>query len=173
MIGDYSRGSDFPVAIVFLGWRIATGKSLPHSAPGFPRRAVFPILGAPHTGSSAQMLKLLHTGLAYLTVLGFVVRALWAFSDSPMRHEKWVRIAPHVVDTLLLVLGVALAFQLGLSPVSGWLGAKLAGLLVYIGFGVLTLRATTTGLRVGGFVGAILAVGYVFAVAFSRDPWPF
>jgi uncharacterized membrane protein SirB2 len=119
------------------------------------------------------MLKLLHVGLAYLTVLGFVVRALWAFSDSPMRRARWVRTVPHVIDTLLLVLGVAMAFQLGLSPVSGWLGAKLLGLLVYIGFGVLTLRATSTSLRIGGFVGAILAVGYVFAVAFSRDPWPF
>ena len=119
------------------------------------------------------MLKLLHVGLAYLTVLSFVVRALWAFSDSPMRREKWARIVPHVIDTLLLVIGVVMALQLGLSPVSGWLGAKLAGLLVYIGFGVLTLRATTTALRVAGFVGAILAVGYVFAVAFSRDPWPF
>jgi uncharacterized membrane protein SirB2 len=119
------------------------------------------------------MLKSLHVGLAYLTVLGFVVRALWAFADSPMRRAKWVRIVPHLIDTLLLVLGVAMAFQLGLSPVSGWLGAKLAGLFVYIGFGVLTLRATTTPLRIVGFVGAILAVGYVFAVAFSRDPWPF
>jgi len=118
------------------------------------------------------MLKFLHVGLAYLTVVGFLVRAIWVFTDSPMRAQKWVRIAPHVIDTVLLVLGVTMALQFGLSPVSGWLGAKLLGLLAYIGFGVLTLRATTTGLRVVGLAGALASVGYIFAVAFTRDPWP-
>jgi len=65
------------------------------------------------------MLKLAHLTLAYLTVLGFVVRALWAFTDSPMRSQRWVRVAPHVLDTMLLLLGVLMALQLGLSPVSG------------------------------------------------------
>jgi uncharacterized membrane protein SirB2 len=119
------------------------------------------------------MLKFIHVALAYLTVIGFVVRAAWVFADSPMRSRKWVRIAPHVIDTALLALGVTLAFQLGLSPISGWLGAKLLGLLAYIGFGVLTLRATTLGLRVVGLAGALVSVGYIFAVAFSRNPWPF
>ena len=118
------------------------------------------------------MLKLIHIALAYLTVIGFVVRALWAFADSPMRQQKWVRILPHVIDTALLAIGVVMAFQLGLSPVSGWLGAKLLGLLAYVGFGVLTLRATSTGLRVTGLVGALASVAYIFAVAFTRDPWP-
>ena len=118
------------------------------------------------------MLKVLHITLAYLTVAGFVVRALWVFSDSPMRNERWVRIAPHVVDTLLLVLGVVLAIQLSQSPFSGWLGAKLVGLLAYIGFGVLTMRASTTPLRAVGFAGALLSVGYIFAVAFTRSAWP-
>jgi uncharacterized membrane protein SirB2 len=116
------------------------------------------------------MLKTLHIALAYLTVIGFLVRAAWAFVDSPMRRQKWVRIAPHVIDTTLLVLGVVMALQLGVSPVAGWLGAKLLGLLAYIGFGVLTLRAGSTGLRMVGLVGALASVGYIFAVAFTRNP---
>jgi uncharacterized membrane protein SirB2 len=119
------------------------------------------------------MLKSLHIMLAYLTVIGFLVRAGWAFVDSPMRQQKWVRIAPHLIDTALLLIGVTMAFRLGLSPVSGWLGAKLVGLFAYIGFGVLTLRAGSTALRVVGLVGALGSVGYMFAVAFSRNPWPF
>ncbi|MEZ5560305.1 MAG: SirB2 family protein [Pseudomonadales bacterium] len=119
------------------------------------------------------MLKMLHVGLAYLTVLGFVVRGIWSLTDSPLRQQKWVKILPHVVDTLLLALGVTMAVQLSLSPVSGWLGAKLVGLLAYIGFGVLTMRATTTSLKLVGFVGALVSVGYIFAVAFSRQVWPF
>ena len=119
------------------------------------------------------MLKALHVTLAYLTVAGFVVRGIWALTDSPLRREKWVRIAPHAIDTLLLVFGVILAFRLGLSPVSGWLGAKLLGLLAYIGFGVVTMRASDRRLQVAGFAGALVAVSYVFAVAFTRQPWPF
>ncbi|MBX3708044.1 MAG: SirB2 family protein, partial [Pseudomonadales bacterium] len=118
------------------------------------------------------MLKHMHVALAYLTVAGFLLRAWWAFVDAPARRLKIVRIAPHVVDTLLLLLGVTMALQYGLSPVSGWLGAKLAGLVAYVGFGVLTLRATTMRARMVGLTGALASVGYIFAVAFTRDPWP-
>lgn len=121
----------------------------------------------------AEVLRSAHLVLAYLTVLGFVVRGIWALTDSAYRSQKWVRIAPHVIDTLLLVLGVAMAVQLSISPLQGWLAAKLVGLLAYIGFGVLTMRAAATRMKVVGFLGALVSVGYIFAVAFARNPWPF
>lgn len=119
------------------------------------------------------MIKAFHIALAYLTVTGFVIRGVWTLMGSPLRDEKWVRVAPHVVDTLLLSLGVVLAIRLSVSPVSGWLGAKLLGLLAYIVLGVVTMRASGRRLQVTGFVGALCAVGYVFTVAFTRSPWPF
>lgn len=118
------------------------------------------------------MLKLFHIALAYLTVIGFTVRGIWALTDSPRRNERWVRIAPHIVDTLLLVLGVIMMINLSLSPTSGWLAAKLVGLLAYIGFGVLTMRAKSRPLQLFGFIAALMSVGYIFAVAFTRSPWP-
>lgn len=119
------------------------------------------------------MLKTIHLTLAYATVLGFVVRGIWSLTDSSLRSQKWVKIVPHVIDTLLLVLGVAMAVQLSISPLEGWLAAKLVGLLAYIGFGVLTMRAARTPVKLVGFVGALASVGYIFAVAFARNPWPF
>ncbi len=119
------------------------------------------------------MLKSLHIMLAYLTVLGFTVRGLWAVTDSPLRRQAWVRVVPHVIDTALLVLGVALAVQLGASLADPWLAAKLSALLAYIAFGVLTMRATARGLQLLGFAGALLSVAYIFAVAFTRSPLPF
>ncbi|MFV2089825.1 MAG: SirB2 family protein, partial [Pseudomonadales bacterium] len=118
------------------------------------------------------MLKNFHIMLAYLTTLGFVVRGLWSILDSPLRNQKWIRIIPHVIDTLLLVLGVTMAINIGASLTSGWLAAKLIGLLGYIGFGVLAMRARTVPLKILGYVAALGCVVYIFGVAFTRTPLP-
>jgi uncharacterized membrane protein SirB2 len=118
------------------------------------------------------VLKSLHITLAYLTVIGFVIRGLWSITDSPMRDQKWVRIAPHVIDTLLLGIGVIMVFSIGASFTDGWLAAKMLALLGYILFGVLAMRASSKALKIGGFVAALVSVGYLFAVAFSRSPFP-
>ena len=118
------------------------------------------------------MLKSLHITLAYLTVIGFVVRGLWAINDSPLRDEKWVRILPHTIDTLLLVVGVIMVFGIGASLTDGWLAAKMLALLGYIGFGIVTMRARSRPIKVAAFIGALTCVGYIFAVAFSRSPLP-
>ena len=118
------------------------------------------------------MIKTLHFTLAFLTVAGFVIRAGGSYTASGMLQQKWVRIAPHVVDTLLLVLGVILAFNLAQGPWHAWLFAKLVALFAYIGFGVMTLRGSGA-LKHVGVVGALASAGYIFAVAFTRQPWPF
>ncbi len=104
-------------------------------------------------------LKDAHVVLAYVTVGGFIVRGIWAIIDSPLRDQRWVRIAPHVVDTLLLTLGITLAVILSVSPLEhAWLNAKIIGLLAYIGFGVLTMRASARPLKLVGFVCALACV---------------
>ncbi len=49
-----------------------------------------------------ELLKEFHVGFAYLTLASFVVRGLLSIADSPLRNAKWMRIAPHVIDTFLL-----------------------------------------------------------------------
>ena len=118
------------------------------------------------------MIKTLHFSLAFLSVAGFIIRAGWAYSSADLLQQKWVRIVPHVIDTLLLVLGLVLAFNLVDGPMQGWLGAKLLALVAYVGFGVLTLRGQGVARHIG-VVGALLSVGYIFAVAFTRQVFPF
>lgn len=118
-------------------------------------------------------LKNAHVVLAYVTVAGFLLRALWSILDSPYRNRRWVRIAPHVIDTLLLVLGITLAVLLAGSPFAeGWLNAKLIGLLAYIGFGVMTMRASARSMKLVGLIGALTSVAYIFAVAMTKQVWP-
>ena len=118
------------------------------------------------------MVKNLHVLLAFVTAGGFLLRAVWAFVDRDKLTQKWVRIAPHVIDTMLLVAGITLAVQLSYSLFSGWLAAKLLALLGYIVFGVLTLRGAGA-VKVVGVVGSVASLGYLFAVAYSRSPVPF
>jgi uncharacterized membrane protein SirB2 len=121
-----------------------------------------------------QLLKEFHVAFAYITVAGFVMRGLLAMADSPMRNANWLRIAPHVIDKLLLAFGIALAVTMSLSPLANsWLMAKIVGLLAYIGFGVMTMRARSRPLKIVGFVAAIASVGYIFAVAYSKQVMPF
>ncbi|NJN51781.1 MAG: SirB2 family protein [Gammaproteobacteria bacterium] len=119
-------------------------------------------------------IKHLHVLLAYITVVGFVGRGVLALIDSPIRQQKWLRIAPHVIDTLLLACGVALAVYLSLSPlVHGWLMAKIVALIAYIGFGVMAMRATSRPMQVVGLVAALATVAYLFRVAYTKLVWPF
>lgn len=118
------------------------------------------------------MLKTLHVTLAYVTVIGFVLRVGWSYVDAEKLRLKPVRILPHVIDTVLLIAGVGLAFSLSVSLADSWLVAKLLALLAYIGFGVLTLRGSGVA-KMAGLLGAALSLVYLFMVAYDKTPWPF
>lgn len=106
-------------------------------------------------------------------MIGFFVRAVWSIIDSTQLKQRWVKFLPHVIDTLLLALGVAMVLQSGWALTSDWLMAKIVGLLAYIGFGILTLRAKAKAVKILSMVAALLCAGYIFSVAFSRTVLPF
>ena len=112
------------------------------------------------------MLKSLHIALALLSFSGLIIRAGWAFRFPELLRERWVRIAPHVVDTLLLALGVALLLRLPGEGIPTWLIVKMVSLLAYIGFGVLTLRASGN-LRWVGLLGAIASFAAMYGIAIT------
>jgi len=56
-----------------------------------------------------------------------------------------VRVAPHIVDTVLLGSALALAWAGGFDPLRvPWLEAKLAGLAIYIVLGTIALKRGRT-----------------------------
>lgn len=112
-----------------------------------------------------------HVVCATFSVGFFVVRALWMIRRSGLLDLLWVRVAPHVVDTVLFVTGVLLAQRVAWPD---WLLVKLAAVLSYIVFGALALRrAPTRGLQLASLVLALASVAYVVSVALSRSaiPW--
>jgi uncharacterized membrane protein SirB2 len=119
--------------------------------------------------------KYVHAGAVALSIAGFIARGVLMLRASPLLQARFVRIAPHVVDTLLLASALWLAWMLQQYPfVHGWLTAKVLGLLAYIVLGSIALRrGRTRTVRAAAFAGALLAAGYVVAVALTKDPRPF
>lgn len=112
--------------------------------------------------------KFVHVTAVGITFALFVLRGIWVLRDSPMLRRRWVRFAPHVNDTALLAAALVLASAHGLQP---WIAAKVAGLGLYIGLGMLALRwARHTRTRVVAWVAAELVFVYIIAVAITRDP---
>ena len=121
------------------------------------------------------LLKQLHLTTIALTLALFLLRGVWMVMDSPRLQARWVRIVPHLNDTLLLASGIALAVLLQQYPlVHGWLTAKVLALIAYIVLGTLALkRGKTKTQRVTAWIAALLVFGYMLAVARSHDPFPF
>lgn len=121
------------------------------------------------------LLHYLHVGSVALSGAGFLVRGIWVLQDSPVLARRWVRIAPHVVDTVLLASAIALALMLGQYPlVHGWLTAKVLGLIAYIVLGTIALRrGRTRAIRITAFCGALLVFAYIVAVATTKSVLPF
>jgi uncharacterized membrane protein SirB2 len=117
------------------------------------------------------LLKTVHLGSAAVSLTGFVVRGVWMLTDSPRRHARWVKIAPHVVDTVLLVSALWLTFLIQQYPfVHGWLTAKVLALLGYIVLGSIALkRGRTKSIRVAAWIAALLVFGYIVTVATSHS----
>ncbi|MEQ1532011.1 MAG: SirB2 family protein [Sideroxydans sp.] len=118
------------------------------------------------------MLKLIHISSVFLSFSLFFMRGIGRLRGSPIMQQRWVKIAPHSVDTVLLVSAVLLAIQLGYSPInSPWLTAKIIALLFYIGLGMVAFRfAKTPRTRLLAWLAALLTFAYIVGAAMTHDP---
>lgn len=118
------------------------------------------------------LIKQVHVAAVAISVGGFLARGILMFARSRYLEARWVRVAPHIVDTVLLATGAWLAWSSAQYPlVQSWLTAKVVGLLAYIAFGMVALRrGKTPTVRGVFFVLALAAAAYIISVALTRDP---
>ncbi len=115
--------------------------------------------------------KHVHMSAAALSLGLFVLRGAWMMRAPGQLARRWVRIVPHVVDTVLLATALWLAWQIGFAANSPWLSAKIVALLAYIALGTIALkRGRTRGVRIAAFVAAIATFGYIVSVALTKSP---
>lgn len=121
------------------------------------------------------LIKNIHLAAVALSYALFFLRGLWMIGDSALLGRRWVRVLPHVNDTVLLAAGAAMAFVLRLNPgTQPWLSAKLAALVAYVLIGMLALRpGRPKRARVAAWLAAQAVFFYIVAVALTRDPLPF
>ena len=119
-------------------------------------------------------IKAVHMICVVLTYALFFVRGVWMINNSPNLQKRWVRIAPHVVDTVMLASAVTMAVMIWARLADhAWLFAKIIGLVVYIGLGVVALkRGRTRSLRIAAWLAAQAVFFYVVAVAVTHSPLP-
>tara|TARA_R110001583_G_scaffold21088_4_gene80278 strand:+ start:12165 stop:12569 length:405 start_codon:yes stop_codon:yes gene_type:complete len=116
-------------------------------------------------------IKNMHIGMAYLSISLFILRSILSVSGSTLLQKKLFKIAPHIIDTLLLVFAILLMITIQQYPfVNGWLTAKLIALFAYIIVGTIAIkRGKTAVIRFWASILAIAIFVYIYGVAKAHD----
>lgn len=124
--------------------------------------------------SAYIILKYIHVVTAIISIVGFIVRGVWMMLSSTMLQQRWVKIAPHINDTLLLATAIALVFITAQYPgPAAWINAKIIALVVYIVLGIIALKPSRPmGVRITAWCLAILTFAYIVLVALSKSAIP-
>ncbi len=119
-------------------------------------------------------LKLLHLVTVGLSISLFLLRAGLSLHRAYADLPRWLRVVPHVNDSLLLTSAVSMATMSQQFPFThDWLTAKLVALVAYIICGSIALkRARSVTARLIWASVALVLVGYIVAVALTRSPTP-
>lgn len=121
-------------------------------------------------------IKHLHVTCVVLSISGFCLRGLLLLQKSALtgrlNERRWLRILPHLNDSLLLTAALALTVMSGQYPfIDAWLTAKVFGLIAYIALGALALRpGRDARLRVAAGLAAVAVFGWIASVALSKHP---
>ncbi len=121
---------------------------------------------------SYEMLKMIHVGSVIVSYALFFLRGVWLMQDSQKLRQRWVKILPHVVDTILLTSAIVLAMTIQQNPLdNSWLTAKIAGLLLYIGLGMIAIRfGKTRRIKIMAWIAAQCVFIYIVLVALTKSP---
>jgi uncharacterized membrane protein SirB2 len=123
---------------------------------------------------SIIVVKYIHICCVLISYLLFFVRGVWMLRAAPILQHRWVKVAPHVVDTALLLSAITLATLLSISPLAApWLMAKIIALLLYILLGTIAIkRGKTRKIRLAAWLAAQLVFIYIVSVALTHNAMP-
>lgn len=115
------------------------------------------------------MLKHLHLLFVAILVVSFFGR-VWLVQFKPeLLTQKWLKVAPHVLSSLLILTGIALVFQGNwLASDYGWIVAKVVVLIAYVGLSLIMMKQQGEK-RWLAFAGAVICLMYILKVAVAKQ----
>ncbi|MBM3072891.1 SirB family protein [Enterobacter sp. RHBSTW-00994] len=108
-----------------------------------------------------------HLASVALTISFFILRYWWRYSNNPLLETRWVRVAPHCIDTLLFLSGVGLMWKTGYLPFTDkgtWLTEKLFGVIIYIVLGFIALGRRRPRSQQVGFIAFLLGLVVLYII---------
>ncbi|MBL4661232.1 MAG: SirB2 family protein [Alcanivoracaceae bacterium] len=114
-------------------------------------------------------IKYSHMLFITISILLFQYRFFLKIFNKPI--SRFLKIIPHVNDTLLLVSAISLAYIANFNPFyHTWLAAKIIALVIYIGFGFMALKSS--GLKsILGYIFATATFVFMLLTAISKTPF--
>ncbi len=116
-------------------------------------------------------IKHIHLTLIAMSVLFFIVRFALHLKQSAIMEKKFVKIAPHVIDTFLLLSGLALCFIIKQYPFQdAWLTEKIGAVFAYIFLATIAMKANRNKLfKTFAALGALAWVMYAAKLAMFKQ----
>ncbi|MFC4655771.1 SirB2 family protein [Rheinheimera marina] len=116
-------------------------------------------------------LKHSHMLFVALSVAFLAIRFLLSLKAPALLQNKFFKITPHIIDSLLLLTAAGLMWTIQQYPFqTPWLTDKLIGVLAYIALAFMALKGRTLLLRWLGFIGALSWLVIVAKVAVTKTP---
>ena len=116
-------------------------------------------------------IKHIHLTLIAVSVLFFIVRFALHLKQSAIMDKKFVKIAPHVIDTFLLLSGLTLCFIIKQYPFQdAWLTEKIGAVVAYIFLATIAMKANRNKLfKTFAALGALAWVMYAAKLAMFKQ----
>ena len=121
---------------------------------------------------SFATIKIIHIISIILSYILFSLRGIWMIQSSPLLQLRWVKILPHVIDTILLVSAIALVAMIQqYQGFNIWISAKIGALLLYILLGMVAFRfGKTQKIKTISWILAQIVFFYIVLVALTKNP---
>ena len=116
-------------------------------------------------------IKFIHVSCVAISFSFFFIRGVWMLYESPLLNNKWVKIFPHIIDSVLLLSALSLLYVMNLSLVENdWLIAKTVALFIYVILGTLALKhGRTKKIRSVAFVLALMMFVFIVSTALTKS----
>lgn len=119
------------------------------------------------------IIKYIHVVCAFLSISGFIYRGILKLTTPEKLSKKWLKITPHIIDTILLASAIYLVFITQQYPtLFNWVSMKIVALIIYIVLGLFALRFCKTRMSIiVSFLLAITVFTYIIFVARTKLIW--